>query len=1036
MTALPLDQIAEGLTALHRFVQDHPAACDVTDEHGANRTEFEKLRWLAESLENYLRRAGNLFFVGFLGHYSSGKSSTINSLAGHELQATDQLPTDTGVTLLTHPANESILAPLAQGGLKAGALGIAIYPKLHPAELFRSIVLMDTPGSGDVPGIVDANLLDEVVREFLPLCDLLVYCFNAAVPLDKADMPLLEKKQRQLPGIPTLFVVTRADEFRKDHDRPLDKDNFDGERAAHVQRGLLARIEEALARALGDGPAVHRFLNECPVLMVNNRGGQFNIDRLANHLRQQAEAHIQGGSNRLHEHKVAYFQARSQEKWQTFLYWIQERAGAARKLRETVASNFDRFRLNLRHVVERLEKEWEGYHRKLDDTRKLLLDRAPRALYEQPPDDGVLAGDRLDAWFGGARKKSQQAAVRLAAEATRALAGPFQALVRERLRFTLQQMPAEDPTRVALPPLGPDDLLPLLSSGSLVPVHLWTDEDLAVALDELRDEMNRVLDSLSALLVRRYEGLERVLRDDTVQRFESVLQAARVCLREQILKDHYFSLIESYQAGVTTAHAYTVFATIPEIAARLQQAHRRMNDEERQAHVESVTQQFFPAEEAEVTEEFRRRLLEFRQQAEEARSRVPPNLTEPIRPLATSLRDTLEQEAREHPESVRQGIADQLAVRHAATVETLLAEARVQIQAHLQRVDLQAGQARERAQESARKAEDASRQATEARAAVESAQIKADLSRTAAKLARERATLARRQSDRTRGKRSFARRSLTILGIILAVLSPLAMVWWLANLRKTSWGGPIWAWMSNGGTMLIMLAVAAFVGDRLYRKRLHEAEGIADDATTAANKAQAEADSAGEAVLQAERRAAEAERHADAMRREAARELERYHQLVRPGDQEQPNRYAPAVLEQCGGIVEGVFADYLHRDEAIETVLRERYTGELQRQLDLLAGSELLSRCRQAHELVSGGLGQAARLRKETMEAIRELTQRCSRVFAQEGARSPQAIFEAVQKQAIQPSLDMVEEHCGYWDRLETELGELARKHDASVVPC
>src|SRR4051812_5265078 len=41
---------------------------------------FSLLKRIERSVDQYVRRDKNLFYIGFLGHYSSGKSSTINSV--------------------------------------------------------------------------------------------------------------------------------------------------------------------------------------------------------------------------------------------------------------------------------------------------------------------------------------------------------------------------------------------------------------------------------------------------------------------------------------------------------------------------------------------------------------------------------------------------------------------------------------------------------------------------------------------------------------------------------------------------------------------------------------------------------------------------------------------------------------------------------------------------------------------------------------------------------------------------------------------
>jgi predicted GTPase len=87
--------------------------------------------------------------------------------------------------------------------------------------LLENIVLADTPGTGD------PHLIAEIARDFLPICDVILFLFSAASPLDQTDMPLLMQLRTRLPFIPLRFVVTRADELRKESSRPVSEENID-----------------------------------------------------------------------------------------------------------------------------------------------------------------------------------------------------------------------------------------------------------------------------------------------------------------------------------------------------------------------------------------------------------------------------------------------------------------------------------------------------------------------------------------------------------------------------------------------------------------------------------------------------------------------------------------------------------------------------------------------------------------------------------------------------------------------------------------
>jgi hypothetical protein len=65
------------------------------------------------SLTQYLTLEGDLFYIGLLGHFSTGKSSTINSVlntwGSDDERPTAQRPTDDTISLITRPPNEKYL---------------------------------------------------------------------------------------------------------------------------------------------------------------------------------------------------------------------------------------------------------------------------------------------------------------------------------------------------------------------------------------------------------------------------------------------------------------------------------------------------------------------------------------------------------------------------------------------------------------------------------------------------------------------------------------------------------------------------------------------------------------------------------------------------------------------------------------------------------------------------------------------------------------------------------------------------------------
>jgi GTPase SAR1 family protein len=132
--------------------------------------------------------------VLFLGNHSSGKSSFINHLIGAELQKTGLAPTDDGFTILTHGEKldefdgQTVVSHPDLAFKSLQRLGPAFQARLrlktHPAELLRSISLVDSPGMIDAAGTARSRGYDFAagVRGFAEMADLILFFFDPDKP--------------------------------------------------------------------------------------------------------------------------------------------------------------------------------------------------------------------------------------------------------------------------------------------------------------------------------------------------------------------------------------------------------------------------------------------------------------------------------------------------------------------------------------------------------------------------------------------------------------------------------------------------------------------------------------------------------------------------------------------------------------------------------------------------------------------------------------------------------------------------------------
>jgi predicted GTPase len=284
-------KILAGIEKLEQYLREKIVIESLDLDFNADTVRHQEFIFrLKKSLEQYTKREKNLVYIGFMGHFSTGKSSSINSLlaldsSSEEFRKEDLNPVDKLITLITHTDNkDSILNTTIEGV-------VTIRSSFVDSEILKNLVIADTPGSGD-------PILDRAIaQDFLPICDLIIYFFSAASPLDSADIPLLKEKSNQLEFIPIRFVVTRADEFKAIHEMVFSHENFDKVKADNFLRELGQRVNHLFP----DGGIV----DSQSFVLIDNKT-KFNIDKLKQDLVNFASsADIESRIN-IHSHKIIY----------------------------------------------------------------------------------------------------------------------------------------------------------------------------------------------------------------------------------------------------------------------------------------------------------------------------------------------------------------------------------------------------------------------------------------------------------------------------------------------------------------------------------------------------------------------------------------------------------------------------------------------------------------------------------------------------------------------------------------------------------
>lgn len=325
---------------------------EITD-NTESKEHFNLLKRIERSVDQYVKRSKNLFYIGFLGHYSSGKSSTINSILNIKGSKNERSvninPTDDRITLITNSSNNEQIVKL----IRVGQVPIVLSP-IDDNEFLSDKIVMDTPGSGD------PSLVEEIVRDSLPLCDLIIYCISAANPIDNSDIPLLREKEKNLNQIPTIYVVTRADEFKINSLKPLDENNFNASEARIALSELASRMHE-IVNSLS--------LDYENFVIIDNKE-EFNINRLQSEIARYTNKVDESKILNLHGHKVDFFIRASSRVKYHFTSLIDDKLATMESFVLKAQSNIDEYNNRTNIGSDKLIVEW----RNSDDRIKQIIE--------------------------------------------------------------------------------------------------------------------------------------------------------------------------------------------------------------------------------------------------------------------------------------------------------------------------------------------------------------------------------------------------------------------------------------------------------------------------------------------------------------------------------------------------------------------------------------------------------------------------------------------------------------------------------------
>jgi small GTP-binding protein len=162
------------------------------------------------------------FLLVVVGEFNSGKSAFINALVGRALLEEGVTPTTSRIGRLRHGE---------QDARHEGRDGVETI--VAPAEILRSLTIVDTPGTNAVLREHEA-----LTREFVPRADLVLFLTSADRPFTETERAFLEALCEW--GKKVVVVVNKADLLETAEDRSR----------------VVAFVQQQAARTLGTTPEV------------------------------------------------------------------------------------------------------------------------------------------------------------------------------------------------------------------------------------------------------------------------------------------------------------------------------------------------------------------------------------------------------------------------------------------------------------------------------------------------------------------------------------------------------------------------------------------------------------------------------------------------------------------------------------------------------------------------------------------------------------------------------------------------------------
>ena len=322
---------------------------------------WTQLRNISKSIPDLLRQSDSIALVGFLGHFSSGKSSLINALLGissdHDPGYKRDVglhPTDTKITLISHRDHANLIRKSAYTTIDA--VDVVHGPAL---EFLEHATLVDTPGLGN------EKAEHEAVTRFLHLCHVLVITIDGRRPFaDKdKDFELLDTAFNRLSEVPKIIVVTSAEEFLTSRTA-----SFATAWQADQAEAFWDEAIERLRRDLRFRNHLDRF-QTAPRFFVDSKEG-FRVDEV----RDALLPIVTDGEHRVRikQAQGRYVLATAADALGVLLEYISTRSENLNRLHSEAQKRADGTAIAVGELIQSLESSFASVRQRMHDSRQAI----------------------------------------------------------------------------------------------------------------------------------------------------------------------------------------------------------------------------------------------------------------------------------------------------------------------------------------------------------------------------------------------------------------------------------------------------------------------------------------------------------------------------------------------------------------------------------------------------------------------------------------------------------------------------------------